>query len=337
MRTIYFLCPDQNSPVGGIRVIYRMVDTLNKHGIPASVLHTKSGFRCTWFENSTRVETYNNSLSSRARVIVLPEIYGYGSETKVKVRTRNRLNIRANVEVRVGGIPKVIMNQNAAYSFTNHAINEYDYSTPYLSKEVIGTIVVSENDRKLLASIFPELRIHRIHLGINTDIFYPDESKKEKVIAFMTRKNYDDILYMTQALKFRGALNNSWVYTEIANKNEYEVANILRRSSLFVTVGSKEGFGLPPAEAMACGCICVGYHGYGGSEFMLDDFSFPVETFNTLALTNTVARIIKEYDDNPSRLKDMADKAVKFVSSNYTPEREENDMLSAWESLLSGV
>src|SRR4051794_7674416 len=54
-ETIYFLTPDFNLPAGGVRVFYRHVDTLNAAGLKASILHSRRGFRCTWFENNTQI------------------------------------------------------------------------------------------------------------------------------------------------------------------------------------------------------------------------------------------------------------------------------------------
>ena len=42
-----------------------------------------------------------------------------------------------------------------------------------------------------------------------------------------------------------------------------EVACALQDSLLFLSCGHPEGFGLPLAEAIACGCLVVGYHGLG--------------------------------------------------------------------------
>ena len=53
--TVYFWAPDYDVPSGGIRVVYRHVDILNAAKIPAAVLHRRADFRCTWFENQTRV------------------------------------------------------------------------------------------------------------------------------------------------------------------------------------------------------------------------------------------------------------------------------------------
>lgn len=47
-----------------------------------------------------------------------------------------------------------------------------------------------------------------------------------------------------------------------------EVAAILSTCHLFISTGFPEGFGLPPLEAMASGCVPVGFTGFGGWEYM---------------------------------------------------------------------
>ena len=53
--TVFYLCPDYDVASGGIRTLYRHVDLLNAAGVPAAILHTREGFRCTWFPNDTRI------------------------------------------------------------------------------------------------------------------------------------------------------------------------------------------------------------------------------------------------------------------------------------------
>ena len=48
-----------------------------------------------------------------------------------------------------------------------------------------------------------------------------------------------------------------------------EVASALQRPCCFFSCGHPEGFGLPLAEAIACGCLVVGYHGLAGRDFAL--------------------------------------------------------------------
>ena len=60
----------------------------------------------------------------------------------------------------------------------------------------------------------------------------------------------------------------------IVNLDETGVAACLRESLIFLSLGQHEGLPLPPAEAMACGAIVVGYDGFGGREYMRPEFGF---------------------------------------------------------------
>jgi glycosyltransferase involved in cell wall biosynthesis len=46
------------------------------------------------------------------------------------------------------------------------------------------------------------------------------------------------------------------------------VAAALAASHLFLAAGFPEGCPLPPLEAMACGCVVVGYAGCGGYDYL---------------------------------------------------------------------
>ena len=72
---IYFLCPDHDVPVGGIKVIYEQVDMLVDEGLQAFVLHNKSGFRCSWFQNETSIRYTDELFTIRqSDIFVLPEV-----------------------------------------------------------------------------------------------------------------------------------------------------------------------------------------------------------------------------------------------------------------------
>ena len=63
-----------------------------------------------------------------------------------------------------------------------------------------------------------------------------------------------------------------WECVEIVSQPHASVIELLQGSAMFLSFGHPEGFGLPVAEAMACGCAVVGYSGLGGRElFELGD------------------------------------------------------------------
>ena len=49
--------------------------------------------------------------------------------------------------------------------------------------------------------------------------------------------------------------------------SEAEVARDPSGVTVFLSLNKAEGFGLPPAEAIACGCRVVGFHGMAAREF----------------------------------------------------------------------
>jgi glycosyltransferase involved in cell wall biosynthesis len=90
-------------------------------------------------------------------------------------------------------------------------------------------------------------------------------------VAFMPRKNRalgEQIQQVASAClaERAGAPHLEWV--EIRNKTHAEVAELLSCCHLFMSTGFPEGFGLPPLEAMASGCVPVGFTGFGGWEYM---------------------------------------------------------------------
>lgn len=111
--------------------------------------------------------------------------------------------------------------------------------------------------------------------GVDLDLFRAPEKKPDitgggKVrIAWMPRKNkavgkqvQETFTHLEPAL----AARCEWV--EIAGMTAQEVAAALASAHIFLATGFPEGCPLPPLEAMACGCLPVGYMGFGGADYM---------------------------------------------------------------------
>jgi len=313
---IFFLCPDEgNKPVGGVLKLYRHVDILNRHGFQASILHEQTGFRCTWFENDTRI-TYASDLTPDMSIdfMVIPEVL-----TRISPRVPS-------------GAKKIIFNQNCYYTFTGASFDPADLNSPYLDPDLLAVLVVSEDSRAYLKHAFPHLTIHRVHNAVDETLFEYHPHKKPQ-IAFMPRKQPRDVMQVINILKFRGVLKN-FDLAPIENKPRHEVAAILKDSLVFLSFGYPEGFSLPPAEAMACGCIVIGYHGMGGMEFFKEEFSYPIPLAETSAFARTVEEVLELHRGTPEVLMEKARKASRFIRENYSTRREEEDVLSFWKWIL---
>jgi hypothetical protein len=319
MSTIYVICPDDNLPYGGIKQLYRHVDVLNKGGLDAWLVHQQAGFRCTWFDNQTRIIS-QAQMEARLRgsdYLVFPEIHG------------------PHLTEYCPGIRKVIFNQNAHNTFKKHPIHNPGQHTPYLHPDVVATLVVSEHDEAYLKWIFPQLKLLRIRYGLDHRLFNCGPAKQEQ-IAFMPRKLPDDVVQVINMLKFRGVLDG-FELVEIDNKAEQEVAQILKGALFFLSFSDRESFGLPPAEAMACGCVVAGYDGSGGREFLKAPYAHPVAGANLLQFSQTVERLIGSYRQHPERVREQGRQASAFILHQYTMQGEEDSIQAAWRAILEGT
>ena len=127
---------------------------------------------------------------------------------------------------------------------------------------------------------------------------------------------------------------NEFEIVEIKNKTEQQVARILRDSLVFLSFGFPEGFSLPPAEAMACGCIVIGYHGMGGAEFFHPEFSYPIAHGDIISFARTVELVIGVLREKPQLLTKKAKLASNYFRANYTLEMEKRDLQAIWSSIV---
>jgi glycosyltransferase involved in cell wall biosynthesis len=313
-RKVFVFCPDLDSPLGGVRVLYRHVDILNSLSIPATILHSRSGFRCTWFANTTAVTYVTSVTPSPNDIVVLPEISGPGLAGMFP------------------GVPKVIFSQSCYLTFYGYHWDSAPRVSPYQHPEVIGVMTVSDDSVRYLDSAFPGLRTARIHNSIDGDLFYLADGKRSQ-ISFMPRKHPDEAAQVLQLLRLKGALDGIEV-VPIDGVPEEQVAQILRSSLVFLTFAHPEGFGLPPAEAMACGCIVVGYHGNGGREFFDPAFCYPIEIHDIIGFASAVELVLNQWRSEPESLSHMAQAASQFILSTYTKARETSDIHQAWSRFL---
>jgi glycosyltransferase involved in cell wall biosynthesis len=312
--TVLVYCIDFASPLGGAKKLYRHVDVLNEAGFSAYIVHEKSGFRCQWFKNQTPV-LYMDNLPPGIR----PDYLVLGESLGPKLADLCR------------GVKKVIFNQNAYFTFMFYPLDQSRFPSPYFDPEIAGCLTVSDDNRTYLEYAFPGLTVHRIHNAVDPSVF-SCSPKKRRRIAFMTRKNASHLTQVINLLKFRGALRD-YELTPIDNVTEEEVAAIMRDASIFLSFGYPEGFSLPPAEAMACGCVVIGYDGLGGREFFRPEFSYPVPFGDILTYARTVEEVIRIHETNPSLLAEKGLAASSYIRANYSPERERDDILQFWNRM----
>ncbi|MGJ1412123.1 glycosyltransferase [Sphingobacterium thalpophilum] len=339
--TIYFICPTNKFATGGVKQMYRQVEILNDNGFNAQILHKWYGRKEKWLDSAPPISyspyifkkiKYHSTpkklnifrsivlfffklISPKIKdnsILVFPEFYGL-----------NSYQIAPN-------IPRVIFNQNCYYTFDHSRTFELKNNT-YTNKRTLGIITVSEDSKKYLKSVFPDSSIHKLRLGINNKLFFYTGEKRRQ-ICFMPRKLSDDVSQVVNILKLKG-IDDSWELVPIENKTEKEVAQIMQESAIFLSFNHREGFGLPPVEAMACGCIVIGYKGRGGIEYFKPEFSYSIEEGDILGYVNKILYVTDLFNSQPNFIKNQGKLASDYVLANYSLANEINDVKAAWANI----
>lgn len=343
---IYYLCPDNNHPTGGVRVIYRHVDILNQNGFEAYVLHQTRGFRCTWFFNDTKIAYTKfplKSFKSRLRSKIYQHIKSenitdipISEGVEPAINDKDLLVIPENKGpdlASIGrGIPKVILNQNGFLTFKGYSFDKNRLITPYHDKSVKAVLVNSEHCEGYVRYAFPQANVYPFILSIDPSQFY-FQSQKKKQICFSRIKSETDAMQVMNILKFRGTLADFEIVPFI-NISQGKIAELMRESLIFLSFGYREGFGLPAAEAMACGCIVIGYHGWGGKEFFSPDFSFPIEDGDIIGFAQQVEHVIQRYNEDENYFFEQRRQASEYILNHYSPDKEEQVLMDAWRKIL---
>jgi hypothetical protein len=355
--TIYYVAPVALDPAGGIQVMYRHVDILNRAGLSAFMLHPNPPFRCKWFENDTPIRY----LSDRPFVLPLREVVKgiqrgvtanfsklpgsalrsltdkSGWRTKPTISLGDGDVLAITELIRLGGfelfpgVPRVVFNQGAYLTFRQWRAD----ADPYGHTEILGVMTVSADSEAYLnmafgSRAFPIVRVHETV----SPIFGVSGQPKEKIIAYMPRRNPDHAHQVLSLLSLRGSLED-WRIVEIDDVTQEEVAAILRKAAVFLSFGHLEGFGLPAVEAMSSACLVVGYHGMGGREFFLPEFSVPINYGEIRAYVEAVEEAVRQYEREPEAFRARGLAAAEFVRKTYSPEREARDVVGAWTAFLA--
>jgi glycosyltransferase involved in cell wall biosynthesis len=311
--TVYYLCPDTNKPSGGVRTIYQHVDILNSMGIEAFVLHHRRGFFCKWFEHQTKVLAASEVTLISTDILVIPELY-----------------VSYAKELRVGRL--IIFNQGAYQSFKGRQ-SVSGWRSCVEGGKLEAILAVSLDNEDYIRYTFPTVRTERVRNSIDSRVFYPSEGLPDRRIAVMPRRRGKELCtHVLGLLTLRGALNG-WEVINIDNCSQEETAELLRTSAIFLSFSEREGFGLPPAEAMACGCYVVGFTGLGGREFFYPGLCMQVEEGNVLALAKAAEEAMRNFDSDPSSVRELALKASSIIRDEYSIQKQIRDLRDVFESV----
>jgi glycosyltransferase involved in cell wall biosynthesis len=172
----------------------------------------------------------------------------------------------------------------------------------------------------------PILRLPVCRAGLT---FNPD---KKLQIAYMPRRRRVEVKVMERLIAGHPDLAHIPL-VPIDEVSEDEAHHILRESLIFLSFSEKEGFGLPPAEAMATGCLVVGYTGVGGEEYFTAETGFPVPDGDLARFVETLVGVVRSWRQDRRALEDRRRHASDHIWQCYTEEIALGSLRGLWAEI----
>ncbi|WP_027184126.1 glycosyltransferase [Desulfovibrio inopinatus] len=249
---IFFFLPPLRKMTGGLYVLGTIADALAKQGFNVFFV-PRDEHNIPAFEGETKAISHiplNLLQLTSDDVWIVPE--GWPNALAPGLTAKARC---------------VVYCQNWAYLFSGLPEHVNLRSLPVSFIAVSNPVALYI--QQTLGSIAPILRP-----GIDRSLFRAPDAKPGGVvrIAYMPRKNkaqVEQIRSAVMAMHTGHQADRPQIhFIPIADMDKSGVARVLQSAHIFLATGFPEGCPLPPLEAMACGCIPVGFAGFGGFDYM---------------------------------------------------------------------
>ncbi len=314
-RIIYF-CPDFPQPSGGIKTLYRHVTRLVELGFDAWIVHQKHPFRVTWHG----YQTPTLWLSERPRfrpedILVIPEVMPQVMQQTAQF-SGERIVIALSWSPTYWNLP-------SGQTWASFGIRRVITKSPLIQEYLRWSMGIK-------ATLIQEyVTPKRYHLA-------PD-AKRPKV-CYLTRKERS-AAWLHQVLYAKGEPFNRFEWMPLRELSEDEYARNLRESSVYITTNMQEGMNTSVLEAMACGCLVVGYSGIGGRVYMEpegpEQNCILVENGNVPALGQELETVLRELAAQPDAFSRITESGQATARAYQNPEEEAESLLKVFAPLAS--
>lgn len=299
---ILYLSPfPRSAPSGGVRLLYNQAEALTAAGLDAEVLEVPHG------SNPDMVR-----LPAEMDLLMVPEVYGDLLRTIAP------------------GVPRISLNQNAHMSWS--AVSRAPH--PYRDTGTLRCVLcVSEHNRRFLQHAFPGVRVERFVPAIDERFQPGPYPRLQRICGFFQRRRAEHAQMVLTILAGRGALEG-WQVVDMTGMDDGQVVSTLQDSAIFLSFSQLEGLPAPPREALACGCLVVGYTGLGAEEIVSPAWWRVLED-DVVGFAMRVELAQRRWLERTERMVRYCEAASRWARREYSRERELATVRPVIEASLS--
>lgn len=306
-RIAYFTWPP-NEISGGIKLIFRHVEMLNRAGINAVVVE-QSGLSPNWCKSSAEVIDISQVIE-KDDILVFPE---NNAELLRKYATWPN--------------KKVIYCQNHFMANCGLA------GAPcYSDFGVSGILSLGTLATDFCEQRFPKLPVFGVPGYVNRSLFQL-VNEKTLQIAYAPRKRSLEATFIRDLFCSSHPSWRSIPWVQIDANTENEVAEQLGQSAIYLSLQRLESVGLSALEAMACGCLVAGFTGQGGREYANAKNGYWVEEDDCLACVVALANAVACAYKGGQTFHDKLESGYQ-TASGYSEKRLTERIVTFWKDFL---
>lgn len=309
-RRIFYVSKNFSYPLGGVRISHHHVNVLVQNGFDAAILLRQDQPQ-PFFKAKVPTQIFSTAFRFQDDdIFVVPEPWG------------DFLTLLSGRPVR-----KIVFCQNHYY--VSHGLGSHRGYDAYGVQTVFccGDVIAEFLRRTLGLAHVPV-----VHNAIDHTVFKP--AQKRLQIAYMPRKmaKEADFVRMTFRARYPHFADIPWQPIDMVP--EPEVAKRLAESAIFLSLSRLEGVGLPPLEAMASGCVVVGFTGGGGLEFARNDNGFWCQPDDLTGAADALARAAALIDGDPEGYRKHRE-AGQQTAKGYNLARMEQELVTFWREEIA--
>ncbi len=249
-RIVFLNCFPQSLVSGGIKTMYRHALLLRQAGFRVQVLQAEGV--PSWLGKEMRPLMCEEVTDlTKQDIFVFPEVLTGWYADMISTPMIGK---------------KIIFCQNPYYFFT------YGPSAKKLAEwDVRQVLAPGVGSAQLLQRVLGLENVQVTPPVVDGNLFRPRQKKLQIVCADWKWPHqgglpgYASLLHDMLTLKYPQFSSVPWV--SLQEKNEGEVAALMGESAVCLSLGRLEALGITALEAMAAGCLVVGCHGGGGSDY----------------------------------------------------------------------
>ena len=310
VQIVYATVSNLASPIGGVIVQAAHVAHLRRAGFDAKLASTYQGGLPAWVDQEAVFEHSGRLLIGPDDVLVLHDSV-----------PRHAFNRFMQMPVR-----RVFFCQN--HYFLGGTLQHHECLSDF---QFDAFLCVSEPIARHLRDVHGVADPVIIRPAVKPNA--TPSADKELQICYMPRKRLAEFGSVRYGFRYLYPELAGTRFVSIHDRHPDEVAAIMAESAVFLSLSRHEGLGLPPLEAMAAGCLVVGYHGGGGLDYATAangrwfDNATPDELVPLLADTISTLRA------DPDAFVGMVEAGHRTVE-RYTSDAMNAALLGFWRSFL---